>query len=55
MGEAVAAATEEGTQVAVLREIGLKRYNVQLFECVGADISRPKPIGFDSSKILLSP
>ena len=26
----------------VLREIKLKRYSVQRFECVGADISRPK-------------
>ncbi len=26
----------------VLREIWLKRYRVQRFECVGADISRPK-------------
>ena len=26
----------------VLWEIGLKRYNVQRFECVGADTSRPK-------------
>ena len=41
-GEAVAAATEEGTQVMISRETQLKRYNVQHFECVGADISRPK-------------
>ncbi len=26
----------------VLKEIKLKRYNVQHFECVGADTSRPK-------------
>ncbi len=26
----------------VSRETQLKRYNVQRFECVGADISRPK-------------
>ena len=26
----------------VLREIRLKRYSVKHFECVGADISRPK-------------
>ena len=42
VGEAVAAATEEGTQVMVSRETRLKRYNVQHFECVGADTSRPK-------------
>ena len=42
VGEAVAAATEEGTQVAVLRETQLKRYNVKHSERVGADISRPQ-------------
>ena len=41
-GEAVAAATEEGTQVAISREISLKRYNVKHSESVGADTSRPK-------------
>ena len=47
MGEAVAAATEEGTQVAVLRETQLKRYNVKHSESVGADISRPPSTGIE--------
>ena len=50
MGEAVAAATEEGTQVAVSRETQLKRYSVKHSDPVGADTSRPNPHGFDSSK-----
>ena len=49
MGEAVAAATEEGTQLMVLRETQLKRYNPKRSESVGADISRPK--GNESERI----
>ena len=47
MGETVAAATEEGTQVMVLIEIWLKRYKVKHSESVGADTSRPPCTGIE--------